>query len=112
MNYIHLKGGKANKGNNYNKIRTQTNGRTVSQHSAPVKVACFYDGDTIKACAVWYDNGIVQDCDRPNTSVKKYMRNWHRIENHYYHGTQYAYSDVTYAKYLKHTHVNNVDLDI
>ena len=101
--------GKANKGNNYNKVLRDTNGR--QSYKTPWKIAIFYDGDTVKSCAIWYDNNTINDFDTVPRSYHKFMKEWNKVQNDFYHGDKYAYTDVTYSKYYKDSHHNTIDLD-
>lgn len=102
---------KNNKGKKYNKVHTQTNGKTVDSRKL-VKVAVFMQNDFVKAACLWFSDGSVQDLDNKIPRfVKEFMRNTHKVQNDYYHGDTYSYSDITYSKWFKHSHYNTIDLD-
>lgn len=102
--------GKRNKGNTYNKVLKDTNGRSWTGNN-PVKIACFYSGADCKCCTVWTTDGTVIDYPRLPNVMKRYANIWHRVQNDYYHGNTYAYTDITYSPYFKADHYNSIDLD-
>lgn len=102
--------GKNNAGKKYNTVLVDTNGRKIEKDK-PLKVACFYQGDDLKSCTIWYTHNKVLDCNIIPAYIKKIISKWHAVQNDYYHGTEYAFTDITYAPYLSESHFNSINLD-
>jgi len=102
--------GKNNAGKKYNTVLVDTNGRKIEKDK-PLKVACFYQGDDLKSCVIWYTHNKVLDCNIIPAHIKKIISKWHVVQNDYYHGTEYAFTDITYTPYLLESRFNSINLD-
>lgn len=93
--------GKNNKGKQYNKIRTMTNGQYRDNKSPIVKVIVHNNGcRTITSLAVYYSDSSVSDIDTLSKTIKRVISKWHKTTVDYYRGTEYVMTDIIYDKYF------------
>lgn len=94
--------GKNNKGKQYNKIHTRTNGQYRDNKAPIVKVIVHNNGrKTITSLAVYYSDGSVSDIDNLSTSIKRVISKWHKKTVDYYRATEYVMTDTIYSRYFE-----------
>lgn len=93
--------GKSNKGKQYNKILTLTNGQYRDNKSPIVKVIVHNNGcKTITSLAVYYSDGSVNDIDNLSKAIKRVISKWHKKTVDYYRDTDYVMTDTIYSRYF------------
>lgn len=94
--------GKNNKGKQYNKIRTQTNGQYRDNKSPIVKVIVHNNGSkTITSLSVYYSDGSVSDMNNLSKIIKRVISKWHKKTVDYYRATEYVMTDTIYNRYFE-----------
>lgn len=93
--------GKNNKGKQYNKIRTQTNGQYRDNKSPIVKVIVHNNANgTITSVALYYSDSSVNDIDNLPKTIKRVISKWHKKVVEYYRSTEYVMTDTIYSCYF------------
>lgn len=93
--------GKNNKGKQYNKICTRTNGQYRDNKSPIVKVIIHENSNnTITSLAVYYSDGSVSDIDMLSKTIKRVISKWHKTIVNYYRATEYVMTDTIYSRYF------------
>lgn len=94
--------GKSNKGKQYNKILTRTNGQYRDNKSPIVKVIIHKNANnTITSLAVYYSDGSVIDTDMLSKTIKRVISKWHNTTVEYYRTTEYVMTDIIYSCYFE-----------
>lgn len=94
--------GKNNKGKQYNKVRTKTNGKYSDSESPIVKVIVHTNvNNTITSVAVYYSDGNVSDSNTLPKRIKTIISKWHKKTTDYYRGAEYVMSDTIYSCYFE-----------
>ena len=94
--------GKSNKGKQYNKILTRTNGQYRDNKSPIVKVIVHNNANgAITSVAVYYSDGNVSDIDTLSKTIKRVISKWHKATINYYRDTEYVMTDTIYNRYFE-----------
>lgn len=94
--------GRNNKGKQYNKICTSTNGHCQDNKTHIVKVIVHINGNrNITSLAVYYSDGSVNDTDTLSKTIKRVISKWHKTTVKYYRVTEYIMADIIYSCYFE-----------
>lgn len=94
--------GKNNKGKQYNKIRTKTNGQYRDNKVPIVKVITHTNvNNVITSVAIYYSDGSVSDIDTLSKTIKRVISKWHKTTVDYYRATEYVMTDTIYSCYFE-----------